>query len=208
MPLKGPLLDRVRFELLLAHMGGPEHYEGLRRRLIAYFRWEQCREPEQLADQTIDRLARRVAEGAEIADWKAYAAGIARLVHKEHLSALKREGEVLREIARMHPADSLENESASSAERTARDLEVCLQRFTGAQRDQILRYYEGDYGRRVENRRHLAGELALAPNALRNRMLRLRKLLVECMAARAKGRDESGVLPTTIKGSNLTGDGR
>jgi len=204
MPLDGRSLDRTRFEGLLARMGDAAHYEELRSRLIAYFRWEQCREPERLVDETIDRLARRVADGAEIADWKAYAAGIARLVNKEHRAWLLREGEMLREVARRQAARSGAQEESAAAERAARELETCLGRFTGAQREQIVRYYVGDAGVRVRNRRQLAEELGLAPNALRNRMLRLRKLLVECMA----GRDESRVSHTDEQGDDLTGEGR
>ena len=41
-----------------------DRYESIRRRLTKLFSWRGCPEPDRLADITIDRVARRVAEGA------------------------------------------------------------------------------------------------------------------------------------------------
>ena len=44
-----------------------ERYEAFRRRLLFLFTLWRCPEPEEQADETFDRVARRVDEGAEIA---------------------------------------------------------------------------------------------------------------------------------------------
>lgn len=184
--MKGAVHGRDRFELLLNRIGTPEQYEALRYRLIAYFRWEQCRDHEYLADETIDRLAQRMAAGTDIANWSSYALGIARLVAKEHRASLLREAKLMHELAQQ-PSHGIYPDIAVPADDPA-DLNSCLERFTTLQKDQLLRYYVGERGLMGENRRAFADELALTPNALSNRMLRLRKLLIHCMSAKRKER--------------------
>ena len=41
-------------------------YEQIRRRLIRMFAWRGCGQAEDLADETFDRVARRLLEGATI----------------------------------------------------------------------------------------------------------------------------------------------
>jgi len=62
-------------------------YEQIRRRLIRLFEWRGVNEPEDLADQTIDRVSRRLSEGVELRSGNsfAYFAGVAHLVYKEAL---------------------------------------------------------------------------------------------------------------------------
>jgi hypothetical protein len=50
------------------------------------------------------------------------------------------------------------------------------------QRSFILRYYQGDKRCRVENRHRMAEELDLPLNALRNRALRLREKIENCVS--------------------------
>ena len=38
------------------------HYQALRERLIRFFQWNRTEMPEELADEVIDRLARRFAK--------------------------------------------------------------------------------------------------------------------------------------------------
>ena len=50
-----------------------ERYELIRQKLTKFFQWRGCSEPEEYADRTIDRVARKVGEGAEIRSSEAYA---------------------------------------------------------------------------------------------------------------------------------------
>src|SRR5580700_9712833 len=58
-------------------------YEELRRRLINMFAWEQCEAPDELADEVLNRLARKFMDGAVIPHVDRFALGIARLVMQE-----------------------------------------------------------------------------------------------------------------------------
>ena len=61
-------------------------YEIIRRKLMKYFECRGCCSPEDLADETINRVARRIYEGKEI--WTSepanYFYGVARNVLKEY----------------------------------------------------------------------------------------------------------------------------
>src|SRR5215831_12242937 len=62
-----------------------ERYEHLRRSLIKYFDWRGSNNSERGADETIDRLARKLSEGNIVDDLHTYALGVARYVHLESL---------------------------------------------------------------------------------------------------------------------------
>jgi hypothetical protein len=53
-------------------------YKQLRLRLINFFDWHGCACPEELADETFDRVAQRLAEGEFIMNLPSYCFGVAR----------------------------------------------------------------------------------------------------------------------------------
>src|SRR5688500_595493 len=57
-----------------------EEDERLRRALVKCFDWRGGWPPDDCADETLDRLARRLEEDTSVADVRNYAHGIARLV--------------------------------------------------------------------------------------------------------------------------------
>ncbi len=60
-----------------------EAYEALRLSLTRFFDWRGAHFPDECADETMNRLARRLDEGAAVADIRSFALGIARLVRLE-----------------------------------------------------------------------------------------------------------------------------
>ncbi|HTS47815.1 MAG TPA: hypothetical protein VMH05_07720 [Bryobacteraceae bacterium] len=147
-------------------------YEALRARLIDLFAWEGDPEPEHLADETLNRLARRLSDGEPIRNLSHYAIGIARLVLHEAVRSRQKKDVALREIesrALAPKADQMAME----------EMNRCLQTLPAENRDLIERYYSGD-------RAKLARSLGISMNALRNRALRIRERLLDCMQ---RGRD-------------------
>jgi hypothetical protein len=162
-------LDRQALDALLGAFAEDRNlagrmYEELRRRLMNLFAWERCEAPDQLADETLNRLAKKVADGTEIPALDRYAFGIARFVLQEE--ARKRE----------HRAAAIfELKAPARQEWTLLEmLEKCLKVLPGASRQLIERYYS-------ENRDTLAREQGISINALRNRALRIRQQLVDCV---------------------------
>ena len=110
---------------------------------------------------------------------------------KEYHFRRRREQAVIEECQRNQDAGPPEG-----IEQAVADLDACLQTFAAAQRSLLLRYYEGDHAVRIGNRKRLAEELGMLPNALRNRAMRLRALLEACMASRMGHRDGTAPSPT------------
>jgi hypothetical protein len=91
-------LTESAFEQLLVWLGqdsepGGERYVEMRRRLVHYFDRKNCLSPDELADETLNRVARRLEEeGTIISDTPAhYCYIVARLVFLESLRQKRRQ---------------------------------------------------------------------------------------------------------------------
>src|SRR5215831_11505831 len=62
-----------------------EKYESLRLALMKFFDWRGAHFPEELADETINRVIRKIDEGQIVRDIPTYCHGVARLVLLEKL---------------------------------------------------------------------------------------------------------------------------
>jgi hypothetical protein len=88
---KGLELTPQSFAKLLAILApspesAGEKYEQLRRQLIKFFEWRGSHISDQLADETLNRLARKIDEGEQIEkNVTAFSFGIARFVFLETL---------------------------------------------------------------------------------------------------------------------------
>lgn len=58
-------------------------YQELRGKVIVFFEGRRCAFPEELADETLNRVARKLAEGVPVVDPDRYALGVARKVLQE-----------------------------------------------------------------------------------------------------------------------------
>ena len=169
-------------------------YEKLRRKLVKFFSWEQCIDSEELADICLDRVGRKLQEGAAIENLQAYAGGVARLVLREHHSREERARVVLREFTRRQELTARDSDQLTAG------LERCLQQLSPENRALVRRYYEGSQQDRIRNRQALADELNLSLNALRNRAMRLRGALERCMQS---GGDTSPKKTTRVEKPEL-----
>jgi DNA-directed RNA polymerase specialized sigma24 family protein len=164
-------------------------YETIRRKLVRLFEWRGCGSPEDLADETINRVARRLAEGVELrsSDPYGYFCGVAHLVYKEVLRRSSRENRLLAEGGGW-PAPSFDD-GAEPSDGRLDGLRRCLEQLAPDQRDLVLRYYQGknDPGKspagdnNIRNRQTLAGEVGIPMNALRIRVHRIRRKLETCV---------------------------
>lgn len=147
-------------------------YEDVRRRLVKFFTCRGCREAEDLADETINRVARRLVEIEETysGDPSPYFYGVAQKVHLEH---------VRKRPAPKSPPPPTPEEEAEEPEYEC--LEQCMQRLPEESRELILQYYQEDRGAKIDHRRRLAERLGIALNALRIRVHRIRAALQECV---------------------------
>jgi len=154
-----------------------EKYELLRRKLVKFFEWRGASSPEEHADETINRLSRRLDEGETIQNISSYSYGVARMLLKEIEKQAVRE-----RMALVGYGLSESNEAASEApDRRQRCFDDCLHALSGKTKTLILKYYEGERQAKIEQRKALAQSLAVSTDALRIRAHRIRVRLELCV---------------------------
>jgi DNA-directed RNA polymerase specialized sigma24 family protein len=173
---KGWVLSQESFDALLDWLA-PEReqagqkYEEIRTRLIKIFTCRGCYEPEDLTDETINRVTNRLVEIKDHfkGDQAKYFYGVANKVHLEYL--------------RRKQPHQLEAPVVDSyrIEVEFKCLEHCLDRLSAENRDLVLQYYQLERKARIDQRKALAKQLGIKPNALRIRAHRIRASLQECV---------------------------
>jgi DNA-directed RNA polymerase specialized sigma24 family protein len=169
-------LSEDAFSRLLARLNADpaqagEEYEKLRARLIYFFERKGCRIPAELGDETINRIARKIAEGHEIRDLFKFSSGVARLVLLEHWDDPKRDWEELDERLSSPRLDDREFD-----EHQLECMKGCLKSLAPEERDLIIRNCTTNKNGKAE----MARALGLTINALRLRVFRIRLRLHEC----------------------------
>ena len=178
------VLDEAAFERLLAWLD-PEReragrrYEDIRVRLIKIFTCRGCHESEDLADETINRVARKLAVVAETyeGDRALYFYGVAHRVYLEYLRKRPARAAVPLLSA---PPERTEEERAAE-EREYECLERCMGGLPAVSRDLVLQYYREEKREKIEHRKRLASRLGIGLNALRIRACRIRETLYQCV---------------------------
>jgi len=153
-------------------------------RLVAYFARKACRTPDELADETLSRVARRLDEEGTIVNVipAQYCYIVARFVLLEYLRSAERNRAAVLFDVRDPPPEP----DAERREQLLRGLDVCLSELTAEDRELIVAYYAGDGPSRIGTRRALATKLGLSANALTVRASRLRERLRGCLVARVE----------------------
>ena len=167
---------------------GGEKYIEMRRRLALYFDRKNCPAPDELADETLNRVASKLQEKGAITNLSPahYCYIVAKFVFLEYLRGTEQERVSL---AQLPGSDHLADISASpratasseGTEELVDSLEHCLNRLEASDRELILEYYRGDGRIKIENRRRLADRCGLSSNALSIRACRIRNKVEECV---------------------------
>jgi DNA-directed RNA polymerase specialized sigma24 family protein len=154
-----------------------EKYEYIRLKLLKYFQWCGSVAPDIDADETINRITRRIYEGQDVYNLTGYMYGVAKLVFAE---SLKRRNQirVLDEASFIELSSiGVEIEAANYQE----CLERCLLRLSIEDREVITEYYRYKKGEKIDCRKRLAARLGISLNALRVKMHRQRLNLEACV---------------------------
>ena len=153
-------------------------YEQLRQRLIKFFEWRGSFTPEEHADETFNRAARKLVEGEAIQDLSKFVGGVARLLIFEMLEEREREQKALNKIPEPVAVTEIEDEEIDPRLDCFRS---CLNELPADQRSLIIDYYREDEQKRIQQRKTLADTLKIPLNALRIRAHRLRGQLDKCI---------------------------
>jgi DNA-directed RNA polymerase specialized sigma24 family protein len=169
-------LNSDAFEALLRWLApdreeAGKRYEVIRHRLIRIFACRGCGEPDILADEAINRVARKVGELATTyqGDPGLYFYGVANKIHLEQLKKARPPE------AEWHESEEVEYGPEFEC------LERCMHKLTMNNRELVLKYYDHEKNAKIEQRRLLAETLNIGLNALRIRAHRIRIMLYQCI---------------------------
>ncbi|HZS05333.1 MAG TPA: sigma-70 family RNA polymerase sigma factor [Blastocatellia bacterium] len=174
-------LDRLLARLDPDRERAGEVYENLRRVLISFFEWRGCVFPEDQADETLNRVARKIEEGEQIQDFRGYCYGVARRLW---LEVAQEQG---KELKRRVAPEELSVASAPVEENPEKEarlacFERCLHRLPAESRALIVQYYQSEKRGKIDNRAGMAKQLGVSLNSLRVRAYRIRAQLDECIS--------------------------
>src|SRR5262249_8807623 len=155
-----------------------EKYLEVRRRLELYFDRKNCRSPGELADETLNRVARKLQEAGEITNVAPlqYCYIVAKFVFLESLRDSKRldtdlaaSEELLQKRRDLFTGP---NQDSERREQISVCLDRCLARLSAVDSETILEYYQGQQRAKIDRRSALAERLGLTSNALSIRACR------------------------------------
>jgi DNA-directed RNA polymerase specialized sigma24 family protein len=149
-----------------------EAYERLRFRLFTFFSQRRCRFPEELADETINRVMLKSSE-EKIENKLAYCYGVARNVYRE---SLRKERDHLNVDEVVVAAKAPEEQSFSRE-----CLDKCLAELSPESRNLILDYFSEVKLAKIELHRRISEKLEMSQTALRMRVMRIKQKLKICV---------------------------
>ncbi|HEX8774712.1 MAG TPA: hypothetical protein VF735_14165 [Pyrinomonadaceae bacterium] len=150
-------------------------YEEVRLRLVKFLTSRGCHLAEELADEAITRVCKRVKEIAPTYEGEPalYFYAVANNVFREFT---KKKFVELPQQQQAEASDELEE-----IERRHNCLDQCLQEQKPENRELILQYYEEQKRAKIDHRKRLAALLGIDLNALRIRVCRIRSNLSSCV---------------------------
>ena len=181
-PRKEWVLTRETFDRFLAVLDNDrdkagEKYEEIRLKLLKYFQWCGSSFPDLDADETINRVMRRMEEGANVYNLNGYIYGVARLVNTESLKHRNR----MQELEESSLVELWSVGVDAEAVQRQECLERCLGKLSDEERAMITEYYTHDKAEKVTCRERLAARLGISLNTLRVKMHRQRLYLESCV---------------------------
>jgi len=151
-------------------------YETIRARLIKIFLAQKFCAAEELADETIDRVAGKVNqihnsyEGEPARYFYAVARNVMLENHRKKLPV-----ELPQNLAQP------ENNQMEIVNINHQCLDLCLKKLPAEKKRFIIEYYQGEKSIKLERRQAMADKEGISNHVLRNRALRLRANLQKCV---------------------------
>lgn len=174
-------LTQTAFDSLLACLDSnrdiaADRYLRMRRDLVRLFQWRGSCTPEDYADETINRCARKIDQGEKIRDVPTYSIGVARMLLREMCRDRFRQARSLDET----PEPCVWPGIGSDMEYRVEALRLSLKELSHDDRFLILNYYQGDKGDKIKTRKMLSELFGIGASTLRMRAMRIREKLQTC----------------------------
>jgi RNA polymerase sigma factor (sigma-70 family) len=183
--VKRRVLTQTNFDQLLDWLDADREraairYEAIRVSLIKILTWRGCNNGEDLADETINRVAEKVhlLKDTFVGDPAIYFYAVAKRLVKEEQRKTKSQVS----ISEGFNVLDVPPEPGEPTEFILYDcLRSCLRNAGEQKKEMILSYYVGERHVKIANRKALAEQLGIPLNALRVRMHRIRTALEQCI---------------------------
>jgi DNA-directed RNA polymerase specialized sigma24 family protein len=186
-------LNPVAFNRLLSWLDDGqescgETYLEMRRRLVAYFDRRNRQAADDLADETLNRVARTLeTDGViETSPPARYCYVVARFVLLEDIRRARNVNQVSEswglDAAAFRDPKVVRDEETIQQEQRLDCLDRCLQELKAEQRELVLEYYRDTKRQKIERRQALAKRLGISMNALAIRASRIRAALQSCVS--------------------------
>lgn len=148
-----------------------EKYEKIRQRLIKIFARRGCAHAEDLADETMDRVIRKLDDVLPnyIGEPDLYFYGVAQNIYLEYIKKAT--------LSLPLPA----GDSPARKEQRYNCLECCLKELPPETRELVIEYYEDEGHAKIEHRKQMAERLGIEPHVLRVRISRIKSSLGKCV---------------------------
>lgn len=155
-------------------------YEEIRERLIKYFQFRGCFDPEALADEAFNRMTVKLPDArfVESFDFSHYFYSFAANIYHEDLRHRKRVVAIEDEIESLITEKSYPYEKHS---RVSMCLELCLMKHPPKERRLLLEYYSFGRSENSAQRKRMAAEQNVSEQKLYSIISRLRRRVRECV---------------------------
>jgi DNA-directed RNA polymerase specialized sigma24 family protein len=154
-------------------------YESIRQRLVTLFTWNGFSDAEDLADEAIDRVTKKLPELVETytGDPALYFYGVAKklLLERRRQEYARDEWELIEPRSCENPQEDDDSDSRLKC------LDRCLQKLPQKNRQLILQYYQEEKREKIDFRLKLAQGVGVEVKTLRVRMHRIRTILHKCL---------------------------
>lgn len=174
-------LTQESFDLLLSWLHPvPDEagkiYVKIRTGLIKNFARQRCPVPDELADITVDRVAKLLPKLIDtyVGEKERYFHRVAYYVLREYWSRTVETVELEDDMSVVEPDKDYKTEAESHC------LDKCMARLPVSKREFIKNYYYGSKGEKIRQRKELAANLNVELAALRVKALRIRRGLKKC----------------------------
>jgi DNA-directed RNA polymerase specialized sigma24 family protein len=176
------VLEPEKFEKLLAWLNpdrdvAGQRYESIRSRLIKIFHARGCYQAEEMADETMDRVVKKIDTlcGRYEGEPALYFYAVAKNVFLEFTRAPKTT-ELQENL--VQPSDDADPDD----EAYHKCLEECLAKLSAGQREFIVDFHKYVRAEKIEKRKKMAETLGISAQALRIRAFRIRESLRKCIS--------------------------
>jgi len=172
-------LTKQAFDKLLAAFSSDRdeaanQYQLMQHKLVRYFEVRGLDSAEDLADETINRVARKIDEGTKIENLNGFFFGVAHNVGREP----RPKPTPLDDL----PPRLMQQESqVCEPDPRLECFDRCITKMPKENQSLIMDYYREERRKKIELRQQLADTLRIPLNALRIRAHRIRKGLEECI---------------------------